>query len=70
MDDRCGMGGGVEFCFNNFELEFSHVLWEIVIVADMGVGEPGGGFCSRVGALEGGLEFFDEVREGSEGGGI
>ena len=39
----CGsVGGGVEFCFHDFEFEFSHVLWEVIIVADMGVGEPGG----------------------------
>ena len=30
----------------------------------------GGGFCSRVGTLEGGLEIFDEVREGPKGEGI
>ena len=46
----------VEFCFNDFELEFSHVLWEVVVVSDMGVGESGGGFSSGVGALEGCLE--------------
>ena len=36
----------------------------------MGVGEPGGGFDGRVGALEGFLEIGDEVWEGSKGGGI
>ena len=46
------------------------VLWEIVVVVDMGIGQPGGGFCGRVGALEGDLEVFDKVGEGSKGGGI
>ena len=46
MDDCGSVGGGVEFCFNDFEFEFSHVLWEIVIIVDTGVGEPGGGFGS------------------------
>ena len=70
VDDCRSVGSGVEFSFNNFEFEFSHVLWEVVIIADTGVGEPGGGFCSGVGALEGSLEIFDEVREGPKGGGI
>ena len=38
VDDCCGMGSGVKFCFNNFELEFPHILWEIVVVADSGIG--------------------------------
>ena len=70
VDDGDCMGSGVEFGFNDFELEFSHVLWEIVVVVDTGIGEPGGGFCGGVGALEGDLEVFDKVGEGSEGGGI
>ena len=37
---------------------------------NMGVGEPGGGFCGGVCALEGCLEFFDKVGEGPKGGGI
>ena len=35
------MGGGVKFHFDNFELEFSHVLREVIVIANMGVGEPG-----------------------------
>ena len=69
VDDCHGVGSGVEFSFNDFEFELSHVLWEVVVIADIGVGEPGGGFCSGVGALEGGLEIFDEVGEGPKGGG-
>ena len=67
----CGsVDSGVEFYFHDFEFEFSHVLWEVVIVVDTGVGEPGGGFSSRVVTLEGGLEICDEVGEGPEGGGV
>ena len=47
-----------------------YILWEIVVVVDTGIGQPGGGFCGAVGALEGDLEVFDKVGEGSEGGGI
>ena len=36
----------------------------------MGIGEPGSGFSSRVGALEGGLEIFDEILEGAKGGSV
>ena len=61
------MGSGVEFCFNDFELEFSHVLWEVVVILDMGVGAPGGGFGGRVGALDGCLDIFDEILEGAKG---
>ena len=70
VDDGGSMGSGVELCFNNFELEFSHVLWKIVIIVDLGISEPGGGFGGGVGALKGGLEIFDENREGSKGGSI
>ena len=49
VNNGCGVGGGVEFCFDNLEFEFPHVLWEIVVVVDTGVGEPSGGFGSRVG---------------------
>ena len=70
VDDCCSMGGGVEFCFNNFELEFPHVLREVVVIVDTGVGEPGSGFCSRVGTLECHLEVFDKIRKGSEGRGV
>ena len=52
VDNSHGVGGGVEFCFDNLEFEFPHVLWEIVIVVDSGIGEPSGGFCSGVGTLE------------------
>ena len=69
MDNGGGMGSGVEFGFDDFEFEFSHIFWEIVVIVDMGVGEPGGGFCGRVGAVEGGLEVFNEIGEGSKGGG-
>ena len=64
------MGSGVKLCFDNFELEFSHILWEIVIIVDSGIGEPGGGFSSGIGALEGGLEVFDKIWEDSKGGSI
>ena len=67
VDDGGCVGSGVEFCFDDFELEFSHVLWEVVVISDMGVGEPGGGFSSGVGALEGCLEIFDEILEGAKG---
>ena len=70
MDDCCGMGSGVKFCFDDFELEFPHIRWEIVVIVDMGIGEPGGGFGSRVCALEGSLEIFDKVGEGPEGRGV
>ena len=70
VDDCCGMGSGVKFCFNDFELEFPHILWEIVIVADSSIGEPSGGFCGRVGTLESGFEICDKVGEGPEGGGV
>ena len=70
VDNCCSMGSGVEFCFNDFELEFPHILWEIVIIADSGIGEPSGGFSGGVCALEGGLKIFDKVREGPEGGGV
>ena len=70
VDDGGSMGSGIQFVFNNFKLEFSHILWEIVIIVDSGIGEPGGGFSSGVGALEGGLEVFDKIWEGSKGGNI
>ena len=70
VDDCRSVGSGVEFCFNDFEFEFSHVLWKVVVIVDTGVGEPGGGFCNGVGTLEGGLEIFDEVGEGPKGGGV
>ena len=70
MDDGCGMGSRVEFCFDDFELEFSHILWEIIIVVDSGIGEPSGGFCGRVGTLEGSFKISDKVGEGPEGGGV
>ena len=46
------------------------VFWEIVIIADMGISEPGGGFGGRVGTLEGCLKIFDKVWEGSKRGGV
>ena len=64
------MGGRVELRFDDFELEFSHILWEIVVTADSSIGKPGGGFCGGVGTLEGGFEVSDKVGEGSEGGGV
>ena len=70
VDNRCGMGGGVEFCFNDFELEFSHILWEIVVIADSGIGEPGGVFSGGVCTLEGSLKIFDKVWEGLKRGGV
>ena len=70
MNDCGSMGSGVKFCFNDCEFELSHVLWEVVIIADSGIGEPGCGFSGRVGAEEGGLEIFDKVREVSKGGGV
>ena len=65
-----GMGSGIEFCFDDLELEFPHILWEIVVIANSGIGEPSGSLSSRVCALEGGLKIFDKVWEGSEGGGV
>ena len=70
MDDCGSMSCGVEFCFNNFELEFPHIFWEIVVVADSSIGKPSGGFCGRVGALEGCFKISDKVWEGPEGGGV
>ena len=67
VDDGGSVGGGIQLGLNDFEFEFSHILWEIVIIADSGIGEPGGGFCSGVGALEGGLKIFDEIGEGLKG---
>ena len=60
------MGSGVELCFNDFEFEFSHVLWKVVIIVDSGIDKPSSGFSGRVGVKEGGLEVFDKVREGSK----
>ena len=70
MDDSGSVVGGVQFSFNNFEFEFSHIFWEIVVIADAGISEPGGGFSGRVGTLEGCLEIFDKIWEGSKQGGI
>ena len=70
MDDCSSMDGGVKFCFNNFEFEFSHIFWEIVVVVDTGISEPSGGFGGRVGTLEGHLKIFDKVWEGPKRGGI
>ena len=70
MDDSGSMGGGIEFCFNNFELEFPHILWEIVIVANSSVGEPSGGLGGGVCALEGGFKLCNKILEGPKGGGI
>ena len=64
------MGGGIEFCFNDFEFEFPHILWEIVVVVNSSVGEPSGGFGGGVCALEGGLKLCNKILEGPEGGGI
>ena len=64
------MGGGIEFCFDDFELEFSHILWEIVIVVNSCVGKPSGGLGSGVCTLEGGFKICNEILEGSEGGDI
>ena len=66
MDDGGSMGGGVELSFDNLELEFPHILWEIVIIADSSVGEPSGGFGSGVCALEGGFKVCDKILEGSK----
>ena len=60
------MGSGVKFCFDDFEFEFSHIFWEIVVVVDTGISEPVGGFGGGVGALEGCLEVFDKIWEGSK----
>ena len=70
VDDGGSMGGGVEFCFDDFEFEFPHILWEIVIIANSSVGEPSGGLGGGVHTLEGDLKFCDEIMEGSEGGGV
>ena len=70
VDDHGSVSSGVKFCFDNFEFEFSHIFWEVVVVADTGISEPGGGCGGRVGTLEGCLEIFDEVGEGPKGGGV
>ena len=70
MDDGSSMGGGVEFRFYDFKLEFPHILWEIVVSANSSISEPGGGFCGRVGTLEGDFEISDKVEEGPEGRGV
>ena len=70
MDDCGSMGSGIELSFDDFEFEFFHVLWEVFVIADSGIGKPSSGFGSRVGVKEGGLEIFDEGREISKGGGI
>ena len=70
VDNGGSMGGGIELCFNDFELEFPHILWEIVVVADSSVGEPCGGLSGGVCALEGGFKICNKVGEGPEGGGI
>ena len=70
MDNGGSIGGGTELSFDDFEFELSHILWEVVIIVDMSVGEPGSGFCGRVGAKEGSLEVFDEVSKVSKRGGI
>ena len=48
MDNCCSMGSGIEFCFDDFELEFPYILWEIIIIVDSGIGEPSGGFSGGV----------------------
>ena len=70
VDDCCGMGSGVKFSFDDFELELPHILWKIIVIADSGIGKPGGGFGSGVCTLESHLKVFNEVGEGPEGGGI
>ena len=70
MNDCSGMDGGVEFSFDNLELKFPHILWEIVVIADSGIGEPGSGFSGGVCTLEGCLKIFDKVGEGPKGGGV
>ena len=64
------MGSGIELCFNDFEFKFSHVLWEIVIIVDSGIGKPSSGFSGGVGIKEGSLKVFDKVGKGSKGGSI
>ena len=49
MDDGGDMDSVVEFCFNYFEFEFSHILWKIVVIENMGIGQPSSGFCDGVG---------------------
>ena len=68
MNDGCGMDSGVQLGFYDLEFEFSHILWEIIVRADVGIGKPSGGFCSGIGTEEGSLEVFDEVIVESEGG--
>ena len=70
VNDGGSMGGGVKFCFDDFEFKLPHVLWEIVIAVDSGISEPDSGFSSGVGVQEGGLEVFDEVGEIYKGGGV
>ena len=70
MDNGSSVGGDVEFGFNDFEFEFPHVLWEVVVVVDTGIGEPSSGFSGRVDTLEGFLEVCDKVGVTSEGGSI
>ena len=70
MDDGGSVGSGVKFCFDDCEFEFSQIFWEIVIVADTGISEPGGGFGGGVGTLEGCLEIFDKIWEGSKQRGV
>ena len=64
------MSGGVKLSFDNFEFEFSHIFREIVVVADTGISEPGGGFGGGIGTLEGRLKIFDQVWEGPKQGGV
>ena len=70
MDDRGSMGSGVKLRFDDFELEFPHVFWEIVVAADSSIGEPSGSFGGGVCALEGNFEICDKILESSEGGGV
>ena len=70
MNDGCGMGSSIKFGLNDFEFEFSHILWEVFICVNLSIGKPSGGFGGRVGVKEGCLEVFDEVGEGSEGRGV
>ena len=49
MDDGGGMGGVIQLGFDDPYFEFHHVLRQVfVISADSSIGEPHGGFCSRV----------------------
>ena len=41
VDDGSSVGSRIKLHFNDFEFEFLYVLWEVVVIVDVGIGKPG-----------------------------